>query len=241
MEEFENENLFSVILYHPLCDLQESEIKDRIREKILTRRNVKFLTYNIFLRPPPIKNNENDWKDERLEDFCKEIHNFDIICLQEMFGTFSSRKQNLIRHATKTGFFFYIDTSSPSFMSKYLIDGGLVILSRFPIISYLFHPFKYGVISDSIAQKGVLYAKVMIKDVYVHLFVTHLQASYMHSGEYHFQVSCETRLEQVKQTNVIMSKILSQEYSQNDTILLAGDFNVDALKYQYKKPVCIIK
>src|SRR3954453_16972123 len=101
--------------FHPLMELNFKHIQD---EKILPRKTIKVLTYNIFLRPPPIKNNENDWKDERLEDFAKVIHNFDIICLQEMFGAFNSRKQSLIRYATKAGFFFYIDTSSPSFLSK---------------------------------------------------------------------------------------------------------------------------
>ena len=128
-------------------------------------------------------------------------------------------------------------TSSPSFLSKYLIDGGLVILSRFPIISYVYIPFKYGVIADSLAQKGLLYAKVLVRDSYLHIFTTHLQASYMDSGEYHFRISCDTRMEQIRQINSNMSNILAQEYSPKDFILLSGDFNVDALKYQFKKPV----
>jgi hypothetical protein len=39
------------------------------------------LTYNLFLRPPPIKNNKDDYKNERLDLFCSEIlDKFDIIC-----------------------------------------------------------------------------------------------------------------------------------------------------------------
>lgn len=54
---------------------------------------------------------------------------FDIICLQEVFGTFSSRKEKLIKSALKAG--YYVESSpDPSFFSSYLIDGGLVILSR---------------------------------------------------------------------------------------------------------------
>jgi endonuclease/exonuclease/phosphatase family metal-dependent hydrolase len=236
MEDFDIDPS-TMIFFHPLCDLDESEIKDPTREKILNRKNIKFLTYNIFLRPPPIKNNENDWKDERLEDFCKELYNYDIICFQEIFGTLNSRKQILIRAATKTGYFFYIDTSSPSFLSKYLIDGGLLMLSRFPIVSYSFHPFQYGVISDSLAEKGVLYAKILVKDCYLHLFTSHLQASYFNCGEFHFRVSCETRMSQIKQINTFMAGVLSQEYSKKDRIILCGDFNVDALNYSVKTPV----
>lgn len=35
----------------------------------------------MFIRPPPVKNNEDDYKDERLTAFIsKEMENFDIIC-----------------------------------------------------------------------------------------------------------------------------------------------------------------
>lgn len=237
MDEFIDIDTSSCIFYHSLCDLNHNEIRPNSNEKILERKNVKLLTLNIFLRPPPIKNNENDWKDERLEDFCKIIHEYDIICLQEMFGAFNSRKQSLIRAATKSGFFFYVDTSSPSFLSKYMVDGGLMILSRFPIVSFSFTQYRYGVIADSLAQKGLLYAKVLIKDSFLHLFTTHLQASYLDSGESHFKVSCETRMAQMKQINHMMNDVLKLQYHKRDKIILCGDFNVDAQKYKYKKPV----
>lgn len=99
---------------------------------------MRILTYNIFLRPPPIKNNADDYKNERLEDFCKVINDFDIICLQEMFGTYNSRKQYLIQQASKCGFFFYTDTLTPSMFSKHMIDAGLLILSRYLDESFSF-------------------------------------------------------------------------------------------------------
>ena len=54
-----------------------------------------------------------------------------------------------------------------------MTDGGLLILSRFPILESEFVPYEYGVFSDSIANKGVLYAKIMIKEETMHLFNTH--------------------------------------------------------------------
>jgi hypothetical protein len=41
---------------------------------------LRVLTYNIFIRPL-VKNNESDYKSERLEYFYKEMPNYDIICL----------------------------------------------------------------------------------------------------------------------------------------------------------------
>jgi len=226
--------------YHPLCDLETSNITNEFRDKILTRDNkeIKILTYNIFLRPPPVKNNENDWKDERLADFCNLIHNYDVICLQEMFGTFNSRKQMLIRAATLAGFFFYVDTCSPSFVSKYMVDGGLLILSRFPIVEHSYMQYRYGVVADSLAEKGVIYAKIKVKESFLHLFTTHLQASYFDSGESNFIISFHTRMAQIKQINYFMSDILKKHYNKNnDKILLVGDLNVDALEYKYTQLV----
>jgi hypothetical protein len=48
----------------------------------------------------------------------------------------------------------------PSFFSGYATDGGLLILSRFPIIEQEFCPYPYGVVSDALSYKGVLYAKI---------------------------------------------------------------------------------
>ena len=48
--------------FHPLMDLKKDNI---FNEKILHRKNIKLLTYNIFLRPPPVKNNESDWIHRR--------------------------------------------------------------------------------------------------------------------------------------------------------------------------------
>lgn len=238
MEDHNEIEPISYTWYHPLCEINENAILKNSKDKILPRKTIKLLTLNIFLRPPPVKNNEDDWKDERLEEFCKIIHDFDIICLQEMFGSFNSRKQKLFRAATKSGFFFFIDTISPSFVSKYMVDGGLVILSRFPIVAYSFTPYRYGVLSDSLAQKGLLYAKIKIKDSFLHLFSTHLQASYFDSGETLFKVSLDTRAYQIQQINHIVSEVLGQQYNKmSDKVILVGDYNVDAHSYKHKKPV----
>lgn len=53
---------------------------------------IKLLTYNVFLRPPPIKTNEDDFKNERLNDIFDRIGHYDIVCFQEMFQTATFRK-----------------------------------------------------------------------------------------------------------------------------------------------------
>lgn len=163
--------------YHPLQDIDSSNIDENL---ILKRENnkIKLLTYNIFLRPPPVKNNENDWKDERLNDFISLLDNFDIVCLQEMFGTFTSRRQTLIKLSSNLGFFYHYEIPQPSFFSKNIIDGGLLIISRFPIIETEFRPYTYSVLECIFGQKGCLYVKIKIKESNLIIINTHLQASY---------------------------------------------------------------
>ena len=58
-------------------------------------------------------------------------------------------------------------------LSEYFIDGGLVTLSRFPIIESDFMPYPLGVLSDQSAYKGVLYTKIDINGYIIHLFQSH--------------------------------------------------------------------
>jgi endonuclease/exonuclease/phosphatase family metal-dependent hydrolase len=163
--------------YHPLANIEHGEMIEK-QDILLPREDIRVLTYNIFLRPPPLKTNEDDYKDERLEDFIKEFEHFDIICLQEMFSTCSYRKTKIVKAAVHAGFFFFVETYSPSMFNFRVIDGGLIILSRFPIENYSFVPFDDGVLCDNLSEKGVLYANIRVKNTNLHIFNTHLQASY---------------------------------------------------------------
>ena len=69
----------SVTKYHPLQDIDFSKIDSKVILDKRENKKIKLLSYNIFLRPPPVKNNENDWKDERLYDFLLELKDFDIV------------------------------------------------------------------------------------------------------------------------------------------------------------------
>jgi endonuclease/exonuclease/phosphatase family metal-dependent hydrolase len=221
------------MMFHPLMELDYNHVD---KENILPRNKIKLLTYNIFLRPPPIKNNENDWKDERLADFIHQLDNFDIICLQEMFGTLTSRRQEMIKYANKSGLFFFVDVPAPSFFSKNTIDAGLLILSRFPIVESEFRPFKYTIYACAICEKGILYVKFKIKDSNLIILNTHLQASYLDENTNMWEMCVKTRLSHIDEINeFIAEKINNSEILPGDTIVLLGDFNVDAHEFEVSR------
>lgn len=186
-----NRNLLDSLLtkLHRLADhevIQEPEHQ-------LDRHHVKLLTYNLFLRPPPAKNNASDHKEDRLEHFIKMLDEYDIVCLQECFMWLNSRKQKLSVYATKQGFNLQMPTA-PSIFSRGFIDSGLVIMSRFPIVEQdeLIFSKYYDV--DAFTMKGSMYAKIEIDGKHLHLFNTHTQANYYDSSFKAFQSSVNFKL-----------------------------------------------
>jgi endonuclease/exonuclease/phosphatase family metal-dependent hydrolase len=112
-----------------------------------------------------------------------------------------------------------------------VFNGGLLILSKFPIILTSAFVFEEGAGVDAFASKGVLYARIQTgpsEDDYVHVFNTHLQA-------HNSQEDKEARKSQVKELfqfieNCITYDInnpLSEDYDGKPVIIM-GDFNIIA-------------
>ena len=58
--------------YHPLHKpLATNKANELTQIEMLPRKNIRILTYNLFMRPPPIKTNKSDFKDDRLIEFVK--------------------------------------------------------------------------------------------------------------------------------------------------------------------------
>jgi len=198
--------------------------------------NVKILTYNIFLRPPLIKNNQDDYKNERLAEFLRtQIDRFDIVCLQEMFNLANYRQQLLLRIAREKGFPYYARSVDPHWLSGKFIDAGLVILSRYPIAETDGMIYRSGNQIDSWAAKQVIYAKVQVTPHYfVHVFTTHMQASYYDNHESINVINDKARATQVQEmSDFIKMKTEGSPYP----VIITGDFNIDSVQengeYQY--------
>ena len=97
------------------------------------QEQIKILTYNIFMRPYLIKNNADDHKETRLDMLIQIFRDYDVVCLQEIFDVFTHRRQKLLRKAEKVGFKYFVQSDSPGLLEPYLIDGGLLVLSKHPI------------------------------------------------------------------------------------------------------------
>ncbi|KAJ3083283.1 hypothetical protein HK100_009482, partial [Physocladia obscura] len=137
---------------------------------------VRVLSYNIFLPPPGTASNSH--KNSRLNQFATSIlPSYDIICLQEIFSSGSARLAKLLAHAKKSGFDYHVASPAKGILNA-SIDGGLVIISRYPIVKTDKITFKRGVYGDRFTAKGAIYAKIKVAPgKYLHVFNTHLQSS----------------------------------------------------------------
>jgi len=107
---------------------------EETNKSVSSTGKVNILSYNIFIRPPFVNNNGNDYKDERLEEFLKYAQNYDIICLQEMFNVYSNRRTNFLQKSRDLGFIYHATASKMQTFSPHFIDSGLLILSKLKVL-----------------------------------------------------------------------------------------------------------
>lgn len=200
--------------------------QDYFLSQFLETYQFRILSYNIFIRPPGVTSNGNDFKDERLVRFLSHMIHYDIICLQELFTLGSDRWQSLTRAARIFGFYYeaHLKRNLFSWLPK-VVDGGVTILSKFPIVStdsIFFKRASYSTI-DCIVAKGVLYAKIELPFVeprYLHLFSTHLQA-----GDEPLEEMTTIKLSQLEQAReFIYSKL---QFESKELVVFCGDLNVN--------------
>jgi hypothetical protein len=106
-----------------------------------------------------------------------------------MFQTGSFRSEKIIEFAIQngifaaiSGFFYWKMSTPPNFLLGPVVDSGLLVISKYPIISSEFRSYDIGILSDSASDKGYIYCKINARNSILHLFATHLQASYMFPG-----------------------------------------------------------
>jgi len=100
-----------------------------------------------------------------------------------------------------------------------------MILSKYPIELSRELIFDKGVSSDGFVRKGILYAKVRVGSAYVHIFNTHMQASY----GFEFDPKDPYALIRKKQIQQVSDFVAQMALDDNHPILMMGDFNVNAI------------
>lgn len=197
----------------------------------------------MFMRPPLIASYffQDDYKDKRLEFFCENIlPKYDIISLQEAFCTGSSRVEKLLDYAKTLGFHAAIVQNHRNIFIRFGIDGGIVFLSKFPIICHDWLEYERGTYSDYFTAKGAMYVKLDMNSqsnessisqdsLVLNIFSTHLQASYEFNlepdGYRAADCGVEIRRSQIRQLGQFIIDKLGGS-NPLEPILIMGDFNI---------------
>ncbi len=114
------------------------------------------------------------------------------------------------------------------------LNGGLTILSTYPIIAASGFVYSKSRLPDLLTNKGALYARINLapaskrEDCYIHVFVTHAQAT----RKYDPAGCAQARKEQFEELRKFIQKATAGKDGKYDgyPIVLMGDFNVIADK-----------
>jgi len=191
---------------------------------------LRVLTYNIFLRAPVFKEDQ----EARWDAFCAEhIENYDLILLQEAFTLNDQHMGDL----SKKGWECVQFHKCPRWPLKF-VGSGLAFVSRFPIVHSDTMIFRAAAIPDRFAAKGALYVQVKAPNgLTVHVLNTHLQAAYG-AGQWERFFSPQSkaarvRRDQIQEAAVFLAKCIGMHADPSkDLILFGGDFNMDSMDTQ---------
>lgn len=171
---------------------------------------VRVLSQNMYLRPGLIQHRHGDNKRARFVQLLSILTQYDVVCLQEMWY----HRADLIKYAARAGLPYY--AVSPKTMKT---DGGLVILSRYPMIQKRFFLFKNGIFPDTMIRKGALAVRIMIGSATLRIINLHAQSSYkMIDPDAH-----KVQLTQLRAT-------LKWAGHEPHTVVV-GDFNLDGMQH----------
>lgn len=173
------------------------------------------LTYNVALLPEPVSHTLPTVRAARM---APHLAGFDALVLQEAF--IDNARERIIEELAD----FYPYRSElvgrdGAGGSPLVQDGGIIILSRWPIVRQATMTFGMTCSgTDCLGDKGVAYAAIRKGDRTYHLFGTHAQSIFGRNA-------AEVRASQFE---LFAGFIAAQEIPGDEPVLLAGDFNVNA-------------
>ena len=175
--------------------------------------NFNVLAYNVWALLPGLVSKS---VSERLNLLKDKLNGYDAIVFSELFD--NSRRSTFL-NALKTE---YPYQTSVVDRSGSIEDGGVLIVSRYPIDTESQIAFDDCDAEDCMSAKGVIYAKINKGGNPYHVFGTHTQAWTAEKNQ-------ATRLSQFQQMRDFID---SRSISTSEPVIIAGDLNVDKINFQ---------
>ncbi|KAL3657004.1 hypothetical protein V7S43_018053 [Phytophthora oleae] len=185
--------------------------------------NLSVGTYNVWMMPRKVSafTSCSPKKNTRARLIGDLLPPCDIWVLTECFDY--RARDILLDKMSEAGYFFFSPTVGHKRMNKSnmrkLLNGGVLVASKYPILSVRVKLFEGACAgADKLADKGVLYCKILKDGMLVHVFSTHLQA-------WNDPLSRTMRKLQMDMVSNFMRAMDIDEV--NDVVLFVGDLNVN--------------
>jgi len=178
--------------------------------------NINVLAYNVWaLNPIGISGIVSKSASERFKQLKDKIKGYDAIVFSELFAN-SERAMLLDTLKLEYPYQTRVVDKPGS-----LEDGGVLIVSRWPIEKEAQMTFQQCSGSDCMASKGVMYALINKGGNPYHIFGSHTQAWSTEEG----------RTVRAQQFEQMRDFIDNQNISGAEPVIIAGDLNVDKIKH----------
>ncbi|MFG2141250.1 sphingomyelin phosphodiesterase [Streptomyces sp. NPDC048650] len=199
-----------------------------------TTPHLKVLTYNAFLMSQNLYPN---WGQDHRAQAIPAADFFqgnDVVILQEAFDNSSSDAlkshaaaqyphQTPVVGRTKDGW----DATGGAYSAVTPEDGGVTLLSKWPILHKEQYVYQDACGSDSYSNKGFVYAVLDVNGTKVHVVGTHTQStdSGCKAGE-----AVADRARQLKEIDAFLD---AKHIPADEEVMLAGDLNIDSHGEEY--------
>ncbi|WP_047687778.1 sphingomyelin phosphodiesterase [Vibrio sp. ZOR0018] len=171
---------------------------------------LKVMTYNVWALPVIASNIA-----ERFAIIPQHIKGYDAVMLQEVFA---AGRDAFLRELAKE---YPYQTKMLDKSGVNIHDGGVIIVSRYPIVNQGQYVFPDCSGTDCFADKGVNYAEIIKNGQAYHLFATH-------TASFDTDTARDYRQRQFRQM-----RSFAQSFSipSTETVIYGGDFNVNKRKF----------
>ncbi|SUK04842.1 phospholipase C [Staphylococcus agnetis] len=198
------------------------------------QHNLKITTHNVYFMPRALYPNWGQMNRADLIAQAPYMQHNDVVILNELFDEKASAKLKAILQHTYPYQSPILGESSSEWDDAHgyihnakITNGGVAILSRYPIMHQEQHIFAQGRGSDAMAKKGFVYIKVNKNGHPYHIIGTHLQAD---NSESTYTKDATVRASQMVE---IRQFIQQKHIPKDEMIVIGGDMNVKKGSNEY--------
>lgn len=195
---------------------------------------LQVLTHNVMFLPQSLFPNWGQVTRANLITEADYITGRDVVILQELFDNEASDQlkdqlaakypyQTPVLGRSRSGW----DATLGSYSSATPEDGGVTVLSRWPIEEKVQYVYADGCGADWFSNKGFVYARLHVNDEPVHVVGTHTQAADAGCAD---GTGAQVRAAQFDELDAFLD---ARQIPADEQVIVAGDLNVDRYSTEY--------